>query len=92
MSVVRTTLTKAVGRFRTQNRSFPFFIVRDIRRSCKTNMTALGIPKTDLDKLNNHAAQDVSAKLYDMHEYLEKKTATIETWDRVLGEEISKQK
>ncbi|GAB56606.1 hypothetical protein GPUN_2491 [Glaciecola punicea ACAM 611] len=55
-------------------------------------MTALGIPKTDLDKLNNHAAQDVSAKLYDMHEYLEKKTATIETWDRVLGEEISKQK
>jgi integrase len=87
-----TAISKAVVRYRQQNPNFPIFIPRDIRRSCKTNMRALGIPKVDLDKLNNHAAPDVSSKHYDMYENLKEKRAAIDIWDGALTDELNKLK
>jgi integrase len=84
--MVFSSISKAVSRFRLHFTEFPHFIPRDIRRTCKTNMLSLGIPKTDLDRLNNHAAQDVSSKHYDMYEYLKEKREAINIWDSKLKE------
>lgn len=56
------------------------FVPRDIRRTCKTQMGALGISKETRDRINNHAINDVSARHYDRYDYLAEKRAALEIW------------
>ena len=53
---------------------------RDLRLAVKTRMGELGIAKDVRDRLQNHAAMDVSAKHYDRYDYMAEKRAAAERW------------
>lgn len=61
------------------------FTPRDIRRTCKTLMTRhrLG-SKEVIDRLHNHALNDVSNKHYNRHDYLEEKRRLLTAWEEKL--------
>jgi len=85
------SLAHAVNRFRKEHPDFNQFVPRDIRRTCKTLMGKLRIPKEIRDKIQNHAMKsDVSAKHYDRYDYLDEKRWALELWESHLnGTEIN---
>ncbi len=80
------SFSQAISYYREQNPDFPFFIGRDIRRTCKTLMGEIGISKELRDRLQNHAFQDVSSKHYDRYSYLPEKRRALEAWEMRLNE------
>lgn len=57
------------------------FVARDLRRTVKTLMGDLGIPKHVRDQLMNHAqSADVASRHYDRALYLPEKRAALEMW------------
>jgi integrase len=57
------------------------FVARDLRRTVKTLMGDLGIPKPVRDQLMNHAqSADVASRHYDRSLYLPEKRAALEMW------------
>jgi len=68
---------------------FAKFVPRDLRRTVKTRMGELGIPKDVRDRLQNHAPMDVSAKHYDRYDYMVEKRAAAEQWCNFLEITIS---
>ena len=68
---------------------FAKFVPRDLRRTVKTRMGELGIPKDVRDRLQNHAPTDVSAKHYDRYDYMFEKRAAAEQWCNFLEITIS---
>ena len=68
---------------------FTKFVPRDLRRTVKTRMGELGITKDVRDRLQNHAAMDVSAKHYDRYDYMAEKRAAAERWCDFLEVTIS---
>jgi integrase len=61
------------------------FCPRDLRRTTKTRMGEIGIDKTIRDRIQNHAAQDVSARHYDRYDYIKEKREALEKWgDRLI--------
>ena len=68
---------------------FDKFVPRDLRRTVKTRMGELGIAKDVRDRLQNHAAMDVSAKHYDRYDYMAEKRAAAERWCDFLEVTIS---
>ena len=68
---------------------FDKFVPRDLRRTVKTRMGELGIAKDVRDRLQNHAAMDVSAKHYDRYDYMAEKRAAAEQWCDFLEVTIS---
>lgn len=66
---------------------------RDLRRTFKTLAAGIGLDRNILDKIQNHALQDVASRHYDRHDYLNEKRAALETWcnelaARVAGENV----
>jgi integrase len=60
------------------------FIFRDLRRSCETEMAALGF-STDLRaQLLSHGLGGIQTKHYDRHGYMPEKKAALEEWERHL--------
>lgn len=61
--------------------NFEKFVPKDIRRTVKTRMGELKVPKFDRDLLQNHARkEDVSSKHYDRYDYLAEKQEAIKIW------------
>ena len=61
------------------------FTPRDLRRTVKTLAIKHGIPKVDMDLLQNHAqGGDVSSKHYVRYEYLPERTAIADKWGEFL--------
>lgn len=79
--MVPGSLSQAVDYYRKANPDFPYFIPRDIRRTCKTLMAEAGLSKEIRDRIHNHSLQDVSAKHYDRHDYLREKRQALEIWE-----------
>ncbi len=79
------SLAQAIGYYRKQFPDFPYFVGRDIRRTCKTLMGELGISKELRDRIQNHAFQDVSSKHYDRYSYLPEKRRALEAWEGRLN-------
>lgn len=80
------SLAQAIGYYRAQFPDFPFFVARDIRRTCKTLMGELGISKELRDRIQNHAFQDVSSKHYDRYNYLDEKRRALNAWEDRLND------
>ncbi|TCN87870.1 tyrosine-type recombinase/integrase [Shewanella fodinae] len=80
------SLTQGIGRYRAAKPAFKVFVARDLRRTCKTLMGALGISKDIRDRLQNHALNDVSSKHYDRYSYLPEKRRALEAWEAKLNE------
>jgi integrase len=58
---------------------------RDLRRTVKTLAIKNGIPKSDMDLLQNHAlGSDVSSKHYVRYEYLPERTIIADKWGDIL--------
>lgn len=80
------SLAQAIGYYREQFPDFPYFVARDIRRTCKTLMGELGISKELRDRIQNHAFQDVSSKHYDRYNYLDEKRNALNAWQDRLND------
>jgi hypothetical protein len=52
------------------------FVLRDIRRTCKTLMGKAGISKELRDRVQGHAFSDVSSKHYDRYDYYDEKKSS----------------
>ncbi len=66
---------------------------QDLRRTFKTLAAGAGIGRDILDRLQNHAAQDVASRHYDRFDYQREKRAALATWERelsgrVIGENV----
>ena len=84
----RNGLSRSVQRLCADTK-FDKFVPRDLRRTVKTRMGELGIAKDVRDRLQNHAAMDVSAKHYDRYDYMAEKRAAAEQWCDFLEVTIS---
>ena len=62
---------------------------QDLRRTFKTLAGGCGIGRDILDRIQNHAAQDVASRHYDRHGYLEEKRAALESWERDLSARVA---
>jgi len=60
----------------------------DLRRTATTAMAAMGVDRTVLEKVLNHADGGVIGR-YDTHSYIPEKRAALERWGRRLQEIIS---
>jgi hypothetical protein len=58
---------------------------RDLRRTWKTLAGKAGVPKEIVDRLQNHALQDVSSKHYDRWNYMVEKRAGVAKWDKFVA-------
>jgi integrase len=57
----------------------------DLRRTCRTRLSALGVPREHCDAILNHSPQDVGSRHYDRHTYRVEKRAGLDLWGRALG-------
>jgi hypothetical protein len=55
-----------------------------LRRTAKTIMGRLGVSKEIRDRLQNHAATDVSSKHYDRYDYLAEKKQGLLTLEALI--------
>ncbi|MCK9394271.1 MAG: integrase arm-type DNA-binding domain-containing protein [Methylobacter sp.] len=66
------------------------FNVRALRRTWKTICAEIGIEKSIMDRIQNHALTDVSDKHYNKYHYLTEKRAALEQWERYLEDILGK--
>lgn len=78
------TLTRALSRLiaDTQEECAPLAhaSARDVRRTVKTHMARLRIPKEYRDRLQNHALGDVAEVHYDKHDFYREKELALQCW------------
>lgn len=77
------SMSKAAKRLCEQT-GFTSFTPRDLRRTCKTMMAAIAIPKDIRDRIHNHALTDVASVHYDRYDYLKEKKHVMELWEAKL--------
>lgn len=75
----KSTLPQAILAY-CRTSGMPPWTPKDLRRTVKTRMGELGIPKSIRDRIQNHALVDVSTKHYDRYDYLPDKREALETW------------
>lgn len=68
------------------------YTARDLRRTVKTHMGWLRVPKEDRDRLQGHAMLDVSSKHYDRYDYLAEKLEAINKWTKYLKQVVAGKK
>lgn len=65
-----------------------FFRPHDLRRTCATNLAALGFSDEIIDAVLNHSKKGV-IRTYNLHRYDREKQVALETWELKLKEIIS---
>lgn len=63
--------------------NIPHATPHDLRRTCATYMTELGVPRLVVSKILNHADGSVDA-VYDRHSYITEKREALEKWNNEL--------
>ena len=82
----KTTLSHAVAKLCTREPElFGSFIPKDVRRTTKTVMGKLNVSKEIRDRIQNHAASDVSSKHYDRYDYLSEKKQGLLSLDALIN-------
>ena len=61
------------------------FHVHDLRRTAASHMAGLGVQRTVIKKILNHADPDITA-VYDRYSYDVEKRAALDAWARRLQE------
>jgi len=59
------------------------FKPHDLRRTARTELARLGIPKHIAERILNHKKEDLDGT-YDLHEYFDEKRAALEQWEQRL--------
>jgi integrase len=66
----------------------------DLRRTFRTRLSALGIPKDIRGRLMNHAPRDVGERHYDLWSFFPEKRAALLAWSEclkgILGNEATR--
>jgi integrase len=90
-SISRTMQRFCVATYENEQKQECFrpFTPRDLRRTVKTRMAELGVPKEIRDRLHNHALNDVASKHYDRYDYLPQKWEAMRAWDTYLQSVIA---
>lgn len=78
----------------THDKELEPFTPRDLRRTCTTHWSKLGILSEVRNRIQNHSiAGSVEGKHYDRYDYLKEKRAALEKWERelkqILGDPVS---
>ncbi|MEJ1966503.1 MAG: tyrosine-type recombinase/integrase [Gammaproteobacteria bacterium] len=79
-------LSRAV-RDNEEHFGIPHWTPHDLRRTAASAMTMLGVPRLHVEKVLNHATDDI-AEVYDRHDYLAEKRNALERWATHLTEVI----
>lgn len=67
------------------------FVPRDLRRTCKTLMIKYQIgDEVVLNRLHNHALNDVSNKHYNRYDYYDRKLEVLQRWEQFLLDLLAK--
>jgi integrase len=61
----------------------------DLRRTFRTKLSALGVPKDIRDRLMNHAPRDVGERHYDQYDFVKEKREALTRWADALSELVS---
>jgi integrase len=61
----------------------------DLRRTLRTRLSMLGVPKEDRDAILNHTPQDVGSKHYDVYDRAKEKRQALTLWNDALGAVLS---
>lgn len=77
-------MSRAMVRLRKHMRG-EHFQVHDLRRTAASHMAGLGVQRTVIKKILNHADPDITA-VYDRYSYDVEKRAALDTWARRLQE------
>lgn len=77
------SLAKCLDRFKKQR--IAAFTLHDLRRTCRTGLSALKVEPHIAERVLNHAQPGI-AGVYDKHAYLEEKRAALEKWAEHLQE------
>jgi integrase len=67
----------------TNKLGIDFFRPHDLRRTCATNLAALGFTDEVIDAVLNHVKKGV-IRTYNLHRYDREKQLALETWERKL--------
>ena len=65
--------------------------LHDIRRTVRSKLAELGVPREVARKIVNHEEGKVD-RIYNRHEYMAEKREALEKWERHLAELISRQR
>jgi integrase len=68
--------------------AFPAFVVHDVRRSMRTNLSALPVPSLVCELCVGHVQKGMH-KVYDQYSYLNEKRHALELWAQKLRTIIS---
>lgn len=79
-----TTPGKRAAEISTKIGGVPFDL-RDIRRTCETMLTKIGVSKDLRAQLLSHGLSGVQDAHYDRHDYLDEKRSALLTWETYLG-------
>lgn len=66
------------------------FVPHDLRRTCRTQLAALGVPEHIAERVIGHKLQGMMA-VYNLHEYLDERRAALERWGQHLASLLPKQ-
>jgi integrase len=86
-SIRRDALARALNRNRAAL-DMPPFTAHDLRRTAASQMTRLGIPRTVVGKILNHADRDMIG-IYDRYAYDQEKLEALEKWGERLRDIIA---
>jgi len=70
-------IAKCQARFKKQG--IEGFVLHDLRRTCRTNLSRLKVEPHVAERVLNHA-QETIAGIYDRHAYMDEKRAALEKW------------
>ncbi|NCC85623.1 MAG: DUF4102 domain-containing protein [Clostridia bacterium] len=78
----KQALCKAMERI-LKRHNIPHATPHDLRRTCATYLSELGVPRLVVSKILNHADGSVDA-IYDRHGYIPEKREALEKWNNEL--------
>jgi integrase len=56
----------------------------DLRRTCRTRLSSLGVPSEVCDQILNHSPQDIGNKVYNQHSYADEKRRALDAWSGLV--------
>ncbi|NZA00589.1 hypothetical protein H0I39_00175 [Ottowia beijingensis] len=81
LSAAVTEMSKAMVKAEEARSSFS---LRDIRRTCETQLAALGVSKDVRGQLLSHGLGGVQDRNYDRHSYWSEKVRALKSWEKRL--------
>lgn len=86
--VSERTISNRVSEISASISEVPFDL-RDIRRTCETQLASMGINKDTRAQLLSHGISGVQAAHYDRHDYIAEKHAALTAWESKLENILS---